>query len=133
VAANSIGVRFDRVVTLPSATNHANYVVNGGTVNLADVQLRPGCRSVEVTPADPSGSLFSVCATNVQNVGGNSALTISRWIRQRIYRGTLGTPGDPVCGREGLYLILGYLRRDCRGSAMGDIGGLDDHGHFISN
>src|SRR6266404_2616183 len=53
VAASSIGVHFDRVVTLPSATNHANYVVNGGTVNLADVQLRPDGRSVEVTAGGP--------------------------------------------------------------------------------
>jgi len=128
VAASTIGVRFDRTVTLPSATNHLNYVVNAGKVNVADVQLRPDGRSVEVVTSAPVGEFFSVCATNVQGEGSNSSPTIATGYTSEYASSTVGTAGDPASPGQVYTSFWDTFDVTAGGT---DIGGTDDHFQFI--
>ncbi|MBI3851440.1 MAG: hypothetical protein HY298_14365 [Verrucomicrobia bacterium] len=129
LAANTVGVRFDQAVTLPSATNHSNYLVNAGTVNVADVHLRPDGRSVEVVTTAPVGEFFSVCTVNVQGVAGNSAPTIATGYTSEYSGLSIGTPGDPVAAGQVYTSFWDTFDVTVGGSGFGM--GLDDHFHFL--
>jgi len=127
--ANAIGVRFDRIVTLPSATNPANYVVNAGTVNVADVHLRPDGRSVEVIAGDSVGEFFSVCAVNVQGAGNTSAPTIATGYTSEYSSVTIGTAADPQQPGQVYTSFWDTFDVTVGGSGFGDA--ISDHFHFI--
>lgn len=130
-AANSIGLCFDREVTLPSATNLLNYTVhnvNAGTVNVTNVVLHPNNRSVELILALPVAEFFSVDVTNVMDVASNAIASKTSGFLSDHSSTTIGTPGNPSTASQ-VYT--------CRGdsfdvSAGGSgIGAFADHFHFI--
>jgi len=127
-AKNSIGVCFDRPLMPSSATDPTHYVVNAGTVGVTGAILRPDGRSVELTLASPAGEFFSVCVTNVLDVGSNAVTANATGFMSEYSSTTLGTPGDPQLPGQVYTCFWDTFDVTVDGS---NIGGFSDHFHFI--
>lgn len=128
ITNRSIGLCFSEPVKLPSAIEPLNYIVNGGSVTVTNVALRPDGQSVELLLALPIGEFFSVTVTNVADVVGNQAADAKTGFVSPYASTTIGNPADPqpvgkvfTCFPESFEVTVG-------GS---DIGGTSDHFHFI--
>ena len=127
--ANSIGLCFDRVVTLPCFTNPASYTVTTktGLVGVTSVVLQTNGQCVSLNLAAPIGEFFSVsvsnCVSCATNVARATALGyISDYSSADI--APLGTHNPP----SRVYTAYGDTFEATAGGL--DIGGNTDAFHF---
>jgi hypothetical protein len=128
--ASTIGIFFDVPVTLPSATNPSNYFVHTktGTFNVTGVTLQTNGQLAALTLPSNIGEFFYVEVTNVVDIASNSlAQTLMGYISD--YGSTdVGTIGDPSPAGEVFTALNDAFEVTASGS---DVGGLDDHFHFV--
>ena len=128
--ADVVGVFFGQPLTLPSATNPANYTVytKTGAVSVVSVDLQTNGQYVALNLAAKIGEFFAVSVSNVVDVAANTnnASTIG-FISDYDSR-DVGTTGDPSpTGR--VYTAHSDTFEVTVGGS--DVGGTNDHFHFI--
>lgn len=127
VTNNRIGVCFSEPVTLPSAIDPMNYVVDAGLASVTGVVLRDDGRSVELVLGSHIEEFFSVAVANIEDLAGNVAADAKTGYMSQYNSTTVGTSANPnppgsvySCFWDTFEVTVG-----------GDIGGTADHFHFI--
>jgi len=129
VGGTDIGLCFDEGLDPVTASNPANYTVNGGAVSVTSAVLRHDGRTVQLILGAPVSSGFTVQVNNVLDLTGRNAAagTSASGPLAGLTAVDVGTPGDPgavgstfSCSTNEFEIIAG-------GS---DIWGNADHGHL---
>jgi hypothetical protein len=133
LSGSCIGVCFSECVTPASATNAANYSINGGAAgaNIASITLRPGGTSVQICLTTPVSGLFSVSATGIADCcAGNTGNSgpVAGFVMGLLNQ-DIGAAGDPAPVGDSFTCdgnIADGMDIDVRGGGS-DLWGTDDH------
>lgn len=95
---NPIGVRFATAVLLPSATNAANYQVNGGAISVTGASLDTNGVDVRLTLGSPVAEFFVVAVSNVLNLASNVINdSVTGYMSEQV-SATVGPTNNPAPG-----------------------------------
>ncbi len=128
--AKTIGVFFDPPVTLPSATNPANYTVfaKTGAVSVASVSLQTNGQFVALNLAANIGEFFMVNVSNVVDVLANTNNAGVLGYISAYGSADIGIGGNPSPTGQ-VYTAHGDTFEVTVGGS--DVGGTNDFFHFI--
>ncbi len=126
-----IGLRFAQIVQAPSAITASNYTVFGkgaGTITVTNVVLQSDEQSVALSLSSPVPEFFAVGVSNVQDGSPTTINTTATGYLSDITQTSIGTAGDPSPLGEVFTIYKDAFDVTASGS---DIGGTNDHCHFI--
>ncbi|HON08954.1 MAG TPA: hypothetical protein PLW02_12730, partial [Verrucomicrobiota bacterium] len=105
--SNFIGIEFDERVDAETATNIANYVVNGGTVQVTGIELRPSETQVKLSLGQYIFGQYTVDISGVKDIVGNQMEPVQKFgIVSDLMFVDIGNPQPPgylFTSREGDY------------------------------
>jgi len=129
VAGTDIGLCFDEALDPVSASNPANYSVNGGAVSVTSAVLRHDGRTVQLVLGSAVSSGFTVQVNNVLDLTGRNAAagTSASGPVAGLTAADVGTPGDPLTIGSTFSCMTNEFEIIAGGS---DIWGNADHGHL---
>lgn len=128
--ANMIGVFFAPPVTLPSATNPANYTVmtKTGAVSVVSVSLQTNSQFAVLNLAANVGEFFSVTTTNIVDAATNTINATEIGTISDYGSTDIGTVGDPSPAGQVYTPHVDTFQVTTGGS---DVGGTNDFFHFV--
>ena len=127
VTNNRIGVCFSEPVTLPSAMDPMNYVVDAGLVSVTGVVLRSDGKSVELFLGSHIDEFYSVAVVGIEDLAGNFTADAKTGYMSQYNSTTVGTPANPNPSGS----VYSCFWDTFEVTVGGDIGGTSDHFHFI--
>jgi hypothetical protein len=125
------GLCFDEALDPTTASNPANYTINGGAVAVTNATLRYDGKTVQLALGAPISGAFTVQVNNVRDLTGRNIITPGSSAGGNVQGLTptdIGTPGvDPIAGGSTFSCNAGEFELIGGGS---DVWGNNDHGHF---
>jgi hypothetical protein len=128
--ATDIGLCFDEIMDLTTATNPANYTVNSGAIGVTSAKLRYDGSTVLLTLATNVTNGFIVSVSNLRDLSTKNIIAAGTRATGNVAGLTpidIGTAGDPLAPGSSFTCQTGEFELIAGGS---DIWGNADHGHF---
>jgi regulation of enolase protein 1 (concanavalin A-like superfamily) len=126
-----LGIRFDQFMGTPSAVAISNYTVYGkasGTMTVTNAVLQDDDRTIALYLTASAGEFFVVGVSNVVSSSGTNYNTTTTGYLNYFGSASLGSATNPAPVGEAISFFRDTFYLRASGS---DLGGTNDHGHFV--